>query len=91
MKPGEGGYGHSVGRLLEDLRTPHGGSPHGTGDSHAPRIWRVITKAEAAQRAKPSYVGPARPMRRGIGSSDFWATLAVSLLVLLLLFVVLNL
>lgn len=88
MSRGEGGYGHSVGRLLEELRPQPGRGATGAPGSPHPHVWKVITKAEAAKAVKPAYVGAAGSVHRVFRSTELWATIVISLLFILLLILI---
>lgn len=88
MARGEGGYGHSVGRLLDELR-PRRDAPASTppGHPHA-HVWKVISREEAARHQHPALVGPAGCAKRSFRSRDVAASLLLCAVIVLLLLTV---
>lgn len=86
MARGEGGYGHSVGRLLDELRPSRSAPPAGPAQHGNPRVWKVISAEEAARRSHPALVGPAGQRHRTFRSTEWWAAVVVSVLIFLALF-----
>jgi len=74
--------------LLEELRPQPGPGSTGAAGSPHPRVWKVITQAEAARAVKPAYVGASGSARRVFRSTELWATIVISVIFVLLLILI---